>query len=199
MDNESIAEDESRDVALMLRVREGDEEAFSELYLRNYRRLQDFFYGLSRDPEAAVDLCQETFIRIWKIRLKYAATGSFPAYLFSIARHIWLERCRAQKKLFRVGFFTRVEPHHESSAANEAYLPDAVAHHSDLQARLFEALDELPEEQRMAFVLRNLEGFSAAEAASVMRCPVNTVRSRKILAMKKLRRALKAYFYSTTD
>ena len=199
MDDEGTSEDKCRDVDLMLRVRDGDEEAFSELYSRNYRRLQDFFYGLSRDSHAAVDLCQETFMRFRKIRWKYAATGSFPAYLFSIARHIWLERCRAQRKLFRVGFLTRIEPHHPVPAASESHRPDTQAYHSEFKAHLFEALDALPEEQRMAFVLRNLEGLSAAEAASVMRCPVNTVRSRKILAMKKLRKALKAYFYSTTD
>ena len=53
------------------------------------------------------------------------------------------------------------------------------------------ALDGLPTEQRMAFVMRAIEGLSIEEIASAMQCPVNTVRSRKLLAVKKLRGVLK--------
>jgi len=66
-----------------------------------------------------------------------------------------------------------------------------AAARSELAECIFGALDELPVEQRMAFVMRNVEGLSIREIASAMQCPVNTIRSRKILAVKKLREALK--------
>ena len=86
------------DTTLMLRVRWGDERAFVELYRRYHRKLMDFFYGMSRNAQTAEDLCQETFLRVWKLRRRYAATGSFPAYLFAFARNVWLERCRETKR-----------------------------------------------------------------------------------------------------
>jgi RNA polymerase sigma factor (sigma-70 family) len=55
------------------------------------------------------------------------------------------------------------------------------------------ALDELPEEQRMVFVLRHIRGLSIEETAAALDCPVNTVRSRRILALRKLRTLLAPY------
>lgn len=179
------------DVALMLRVRWGDEHAFSELYRRYHRRILNFFYGMSRHTQMSEDLCQETFLRVWKLRRKYAATGSFAAYLFAFARNVWLEQYRDIKKRQRIGKRQNVEDDWQLVAAGRSTRPDAAAVRSEIEERIFDALDELPVEQRMAFVMRAIEGLSIEQIASAMQCPVNTVRSRKMLAVKKLRVVLK--------
>ena len=84
------------DIVLMMRVREGDASAFEVLFNRYQRALLNFFFGLTRNNQTARDLAQETFLRIWKIRRRYRATGTFPAYLFGVGRLIWLEHCRQQ-------------------------------------------------------------------------------------------------------
>ena len=66
-------------------------------------------------------------------------------------------------------------------------MPDYHANRSELQQHLYAALDALPEEQRLVFVLRSIDELSLEDIASILDCPVNTVRSRKILAVKKLR------------
>lgn len=175
------------DVELMLDVSEGDEQAFGVLYDRYHRRVQDFFYGLARDPQSAADLCQETFFRIWRVRRRYAATGSFPSYLFTFARNIWLEHCRALRKVRRLGYRDSLESHWHALQIESAHEPDASARRAELRQYVFDALDELPDEQRMVFVLRNIDGLSLDEIATIMQCPVNTVRSRKLLAQKKIR------------
>lgn len=77
------------DPALMRRVSADDECAFEQLYHRYHRRLLDFFYALGRDPQTAEELAADTFARIWHLRKRYAATGSFPAYLiFVCAAHL---------------------------------------------------------------------------------------------------------------
>lgn len=182
--------EQAPDVALMLRVRDGDEKAFARLYDGHFRRVLDFFYGLSRDRHTADDLCQETFLRIWKLRKRYAATGAFRAYLFTIARNIWLEHCRSRWKIQRLGKRGTLLDHYDGLAVSDMAHPDALAGRSELSTHLFQALGGLPEEQRMVFILRNVEGLSLAEIAEVMQCPVNTVRSRRGLALKKLRKAL---------
>ena len=183
--------EEAPDTALMLRVRWGDEHAFSELYHRYHRRVMNFFYGMSRSAQMSEDLCQDTFLRVWKLRRKYAATGSFPAYLFAFARNVWLEQCREIKKRQRLGARQSVDDGWQLVAASPSARPDTAAMRSEIEERIFDALDDLPVEQRMAFVMRAIEGLSIEEIASAMQCPMNTVRSRKLLAVKKLRGVLK--------
>lgn len=178
------------DTTLMLRVRWGDEHAFAELYRRYHRKLMNFFYGMSRHAQTSEDLCQETFLRVWKLRRRYAATGSFAAYLFAFARNVWLEKCRETKRQ-PLRLARTVDEGWQPVAVSTSSHPDEVAARSELEERIFDALDGLPEEQRMVFVMRSIEGLSIEEIASAMQCPMNTVRSRKALAVKKLREALK--------
>jgi len=180
-----------RDTELMLKVREGDDLAFAELYNRYNRKLLDFFYGMGRDAQLAEDLCLETFARIWHLRRKYAATGSFPAYLFTCARNIWLEKCRYLGKQWRLGTARSIEAESIEIAADAATRPDECASRSELDLQILAAIAELPEEQRMVFVMRTIEGIALDDIAAVLQCPVNTVRSRKLLAVKKLRETLK--------
>ena len=177
------------DIVLMMRVREGDESAFEILFNRYQRPLLGFFYGLSHNNSSAKDLCQDTFLRVWKIRKRYRATGTFPAYLFGVARMIWLEYCRQQDKTWRLGARQGEDSLHDLEA-DTAGCPVFQANRSELGGYIHAALDELPEEQRMVFVLRSIEGLSLDDIAAILDCPVNTVRSRKILAVKKLRHLL---------
>jgi RNA polymerase sigma-70 factor (ECF subfamily) len=65
--------------------------------------------------------------------------------------------------------------------------PDEEAARRETAARIFAALEQLPEEQRIVFVMRTIEGLPLEDIATALDCPVNTVRSRKILAVKRLR------------
>ena len=186
------------DVALMLKVREGDESAFEALHERYQHKVLNFFYGMSRNMHMANDLCQETFLRVWKVRKRYRATGAFPAYLFGIARMIWLEGQREQRKLWRLGAAEELDLE-RGLAADPACHPDRCAARSEIHERIMSALDELPEAQRMVFVMRNIRGLSLEDIAAALDCPVNTVRSRKILAVKKLRHLLSNVFVSSLE
>ncbi len=177
------------DVALMVRVRGGDQEAFGALHARYQTKLLAFFHGLSHNSHVANDLCQETFLRVWKVRRRYHATGAFAGYLFAIARMIWRERQRTMAQAARLG------PSQDLRAAEGVRLagaetPDGSAVRSEMGRCIHAALEELPEAQRMVFVLRHIQGLSLRDIAEAMDCPVNTVRARKLLAVKKLRRLL---------
>ncbi|MCC6154639.1 MAG: RNA polymerase sigma factor [Candidatus Hydrogenedentes bacterium] len=179
------------DTTLMRRVSSGDESAFAELYHRYNRKVLDFFYAMSRNAQVAEELAGDTFARIWHVRRRYAATGSFPAYLFSFARHIWLEHCRRMRKDRKLGTVADWADVETSLVALDAFRPDEAAASEELEAHIVRALDDLPEEQRMVFVMRVMQRMSLEDIAEVMQCPVNTVRSRKLLALKRLREALR--------
>ena len=178
-------------IALMMRVRGGDESAFETLFSRFQQPLLSFFYGLSRNNSMARDLTQETFLRIWKIRKRYQASGTFPAYLFGVARMIWRESCRREQKSWRLGSRQGEACLHSLPAGSSA-CPLYQASRSEMHHHIHAALDQLPEEQRLVFVLRSIDGLSLEDIAGILDCPVNTVRSRKILAVKKLRHLLAA-------
>jgi len=180
------------DVYLMLQVKGGSIPAFAELHGRYQEKLLGYFFGLSGSSATANDLTQETFLRVWQVRKRYRATGTFPGYLFAIARLIWQEHQRRESKVWRLGSAT---PFEEATLAapSLASSPGRCAEREELQERLLGALAQLPEEQRQVFLMRHVRGLSLQDIAEAMDCPVNTVRSRKILAIKKLRHLLAPY------
>lgn len=180
------------DIMLMLRVREGDEAAFEALHARYQHRVVGFFWGLTRDALAANELAQETFLRVWQVRLRYKASGPFPAYLFAIARMVLLERRRKTARLARLGERIRTWGGLEGVAAS----PEHAAHAAEVEDALFTALDTLPEEQRAAFLMHTVQGLPMEQVAAAMDCPLNTARSRRILAVRKLRQLLSPFVAS---
>ena len=194
-----MAEESSlSDVALMVRVHDGDERAFEELHRRYQRRVLTFFHGMCCDAQAASDLCQETFLRVWKVRRRYRATGVFAGYLFGIARLIWLERCREERKRRKLGRSESLDAAGQT-VPGAGRGPGEEAARAEVSAHIARALDELPEDQRMVFVLRTMRGLTLEDIASALDCPINTVRSRKILAVKKLRQSLAGVFSRAAD
>ena len=185
---------ETADADVMLRVKWGSESAFAELYRRYYRKLLNFFYGMSRDAQLSEDLCHETFLRVWQLRLRYAVTGSFAGYLFTVARNIWLERWRVVQRERRWRAAFPIESEAFEALAPRRPPPDELAHRAEIGEQVFMALEALPEEQRMAFVLRMIEGLALEDIARIMQCPVNTVRSRRLVAITRLREALRGLF-----
>lgn len=181
---------EATDVELMLRVLADDSEAFACLYRRYGRKLLDFFHAMGGHAAYAEDLCQETFLRVWRLRSRYEARGSFPGYLFAVARFVWMERRTEvyQASARRPAPGEDGEPELAAPSGGE---PDALAVRSETAEWIARAVAQLPEEQRMAFVLRTVQGLPLEDIAEALDCPVNTVRSRKLLAMQKLRETLK--------
>jgi len=181
--------DTQPDLALMTAVRDGDRLAFARLHERHQRSVLGFFHALCRDGGHANDLCQETFLRIWRIRKRYQASGPFRAYLFAVARMVWREYGRKEAQRARLGMPLALED--APALLDRAQgRPDRRAAWSEFGDALYGALDSLPEEQRLVFILRHLRELSLEEIAGALDCPVNTVRSRKLLAVKKLRTLL---------
>jgi RNA polymerase sigma-70 factor (ECF subfamily) len=163
------------------------------LYRRHFRKLLDFFYAMSGHSQLAEDLCQETFLRVWRLRGRYTPTGSFLGYLFAIARYVWLER---RTEAYRRAALQPLSCGGDGpEPVDTGAQPDELAARAEVQGSIAQAVAALPEDQRMAFVLRTVQGLSLEEIAASMGCPLNTVRSRKLLAMKKLREALRGLLY----
>lgn len=186
---------ELSDIRLMLAVRSGDVDAFECLHTRYQDKVLRFFYGLTGAPQEASDLCQETFLRVWRIRLRYEATGSFPAYLFGVARAIWMEHRRKKARLWKWESPGAGDAQAGAESCSPSPGPSELLLNAELREHLFAALDHLPEEQRIVFVMRTIDGLPLEDIATALDCPVNTVRSRKILAVKRLRHLLQERYH----
>jgi RNA polymerase sigma-70 factor, ECF subfamily len=178
------------DEKLMSLAINNDVCAFETLFLRYQRRLFAFFYRMSPDVEGAKDCCQETFLKLWRDRARYVSKGKFSTYLFRIAKNHFVDRYRHQKS--RVNFQTRSLdcPEAESMKSGRLTDPFNAAVESEMALVVMSAIARLPEMHRLVYVLSEEQHLSYRDIAEIVGCPIGTVSSRKVEAMKKLRSLL---------
>ncbi len=179
------------DEELMNLAMNDDARAFEELFHRYKRRLFGFFYGLVLNSEEARDCVQETFLRLWQRRTQFAHKGRFSAYLFQIAKNHFLDKSRSRKSHINVQRVSGEEPAeglHQVSLSSGGYNEAVV---NEIRGAVSDAMAHLPEIQRLVYVLSEEQGMSYKEIADILECPVGTVSSRKVEAVKKLRKLLR--------
>lgn len=172
--------------ALMRQTANDDTEAFGQLVCAYQQRLVRFARRLLGDGEAAEDVVQDAFVRLWRARSRYRPQGHFEHYVLRLVRNLCLDHLRAAHP---------IEPFDEGDAW--AQPPDAgpadVVQARSLAEAVRSAVQRLPEPQRAVFILSQYKGLSYQQIADVLECPLGTVASRKHLAIETLRRRLKPW------
>lgn len=188
------------DIRLMLRVREDDPTAFSELVAQFQHRLVGVMHHLVGNADEAEDLAQEVFLRVYRNRKKYSPSAKFSTWLFTIANNLAMNalRNRGRKPLVPlIGSDTNangVRPEEQLAKAN-GETPSFGMRQAELADRIRAALDTLNERQRMAVVLNKFEDMNYAEVAEVMGLTPKAVKSLLSRARARLRDALAGYVY----
>lgn len=179
------------DEELMEMAMNDDTCAFEELFHRYRRRLFGFFYGLVLNAEEARDCVQDTFLRLWQRRAQFAHKGRFSAYLFQIAKNHFVDKSRKQKSHVCQQHVSGGEPtvsNRQVSLSSGGYSEAVV---NEIRGVVGDAMAHLPEIYRLVYVLSEEQGMSYKEIADILGCPVGTVSSRKVEAVKKLRKLLR--------
>jgi len=187
-----------RDVDLMLRIRSGDEDAFQELMDRYVRVLLGFFCRLGLRLEDAEDGVQEVFFRIYRSRESYVPKTEFRHLLFRIATNYWIDRFRTAKR--RPASLSLDAPMERELDSRPVRLldqlpgsdrrPDRILAGRELGQRIEEAIQRLPEGQRIVFLLGETAGMRYEDVGKTLGIPVGTVKSRMHAAVHELRRLL---------
>jgi RNA polymerase sigma-70 factor (ECF subfamily) len=188
------------DVQLMLRVKHGDDQAFSELVERYQDRLVSIFANLlGGDSAAAEDLAQEVFLRIYRARNGYQPTAKFSTWVYRIANNLASNSRRTAGRRKEVQLTPAdsgplgMNPQEKVLAEKSALMPARQLDKSELQRIVIGALESLNERQRLAILLHKFEELSYAEIAEVMEISEEAVKSLLARARDNLRNILETY------
>ena len=182
----SWAERSDRD--LLMAVRDGEEAALNELIGRKTRPLLQLVQRILGDLEEARDVVQVTFFKIWENRHKFDERWSPNTWIYRIASNLAIDHLRSRRSREKSQEPVRL---HLLHSADESSQGDMSRLQQMEVAAIFRDLSAgLSEKQRMAFLLREIEGLSSPEVAEVLGCRESTVRNHLFNARKYLRREL---------
>jgi RNA polymerase sigma-70 factor, ECF subfamily len=180
---EAWGENPSRvpNVSAIEQLRRGDPAAIAAAYDRHHVRLRAFARRLVGDDAVAEDLVQEVFVTLPSAARRLRAGASLESFLIAIAINHARHHLRTAARRRRLGERLMREPTSRSES------PESAVMGHELADALVRALDELPLDQRVAFVLQEIEERSSGEAASLVGVPEATMRTRLHHARRQLR------------
>jgi RNA polymerase sigma-70 factor, ECF subfamily len=172
------------DEGLMVLVEGGDADAFAALYDRHCRLAYSVAHKLTGEKQAAEDLTQEAFIKVWRSAEGYRAErGSVRTWILSVVRNRGIDQLRA--KATRRRMQEKVEASAPRSEPSEAF---AQVWHGARLGRVREALDALPHFQQQVLELAHFSDLTHPEIAKRLGLPLGTVKGRMRLGLEKLRK-----------
>lgn len=186
------------DAARMLRVKIGDEAAFSELFLKYAPRILQFVRRFTASQARAEELTQDVFVQVLRARGRYRATSRLSTWLYRIATNLCLNEQRNRERRSRVEVAREGEAEQEQSAAHwgsATPVPTAeqAAAARELERKLAAAIQALPPKQRAALLLSRIDGLAYRDVAKVVGCSEGAVKALLFRATSALREQLHEY------
>ncbi len=178
--NSQTRTSEQVDKELVLRVQQGDKSAYDLLVIKYQHKIIQLVNRYVKDPSEAQDVAQETFIKAYRALGNFRGDSAFYTWLYRIAINTAKNYLVARA---RRGFDSQVDVQDAEQIENAPQLqgmetPERLLLNDEIVEVIKTAIDKLPEEMRIAIMLREFEGMSYEEIALAMDCPVGTVRSR---------------------
>lgn len=170
----------TEDATLVRQAKEGDEAAFGELVERHQGRIYNHALRMMGSAEDAEEVLQDTFVQAFRKLDGFEERSRFSTWIYRIATNEALMRLRKASRKREV--FLEDHPGHEEGDHDRvrAFARSALDHVSDREflEALEKSLDGLPEEYRVVFVLRDVDGLSNQEVADILEISVPAVKSR---------------------
>jgi RNA polymerase sigma-70 factor (ECF subfamily) len=186
------------DHQLIEQTKQGDEQAFAEIVSRYRSPITNYLYRFLNDYEEAVDLAQETFVRVYFAIERYHTEYAFSTYIYRIATNLAISEIRKRKRrklISLTGLFQfDNEEAREFQPPDEKPLADKNLLDAEQSRTIAKAIETLPEKYRAPIVLRDVEGKSYDEIAQILELGLGTTKSRISRARGLLKEKLKHYF-----
>jgi RNA polymerase sigma-70 factor (ECF subfamily) len=176
------------DVEAMKRLADGDDLALNGIMHRWKDKVASFLYRMTGSPEAAADLAQETFVRLYQSRARYQPTAAFPTYLFRIAANLGRNHARWRTRHPTVSVedctaTLQQLPGHDAR-------PDEAAEQQEMTLRIEKAIATLPSDLREALHLFTYQEMSQHEISLALGCSIKAVETRIYRARQMLKELL---------
>jgi len=178
----------------MLRVKEGDREAFRALFEKHSGPVARFAAGFVGSSARADELTQDVFLQVYRSRERYEPRARFSTWLYTIAHNLCLNEVRRHDHRSRVdvadpdGDAPAWDPHDPMAAEGEGYSAQR-----ELEERLAALIAGLPEAQRTALVLSRVEELRYQQIGEILSCSEQAVKSLIFRATRSLKAGLKGY------
>jgi RNA polymerase sigma-70 factor (ECF subfamily) len=196
--NFTVPAENLSDHQLIEATKKGDEQAFAEIVGRYRNPITNYLYRFLNDYEEAVDLAQETFVRVYFAIERYHTEYAFSTYIYRIATNLAISELRRRKRRRLVSltglFQFDNEEDRDFQPTDEKPLPDADLLDSEQSQTIAKAIATLPEKYRAPIVLRDVEGKTYEEIAQILELGLGTTKSRISRARGLLKEKLKHYF-----
>lgn len=182
-----------QDELLIRRAQSGDEGAFEQLLLAHQKGVYNLCLRMAGNPDDALDLSQEAFIRAWRALGQYQFDAAFSTWLFRLTSNVCIDFLRRQKRQQHMSLTVTDddEPGEEFTVPDPAPGPEEQAVHNERRQAVARAMAALPEDYRAVMQLRAVEELSYEQIAEILDIKVGTVKSRLARARTQLRKILK--------
>ena len=190
---------EMTDHRLLEETKAGDGAAFAEIVRRYRNQITNYVYRMTNDYDLAVDLAQETFMRVYAAAERYQTGYAFSTYIYRIATNLAISELRRRKRRRLVSLTSFFGERESPSDSCELEMPDkgplqhVTVVEDERRAAVARAIASLPDKYRAPLVLRDVEERSYEEIACILGMNVGTVKSRINRARTFLREKLQAY------
>lgn len=178
----------SVDRELVRRVQKGDKGAFDVLVRKYQFKIIKLISRYVHDQSEALDVSQEAFLKAYRALPGFRGDSAFYTWLYRIAINTAKNYLVAQGRRPPGSDIDAqdAEQFEGQSLLKEYETPERILLKDEIEATVFKAIEELPEDLRTAITLRELEGMSYEEIAQTMGCPIGTVRSRIFRARESI-------------
>jgi RNA polymerase sigma-70 factor (ECF subfamily) len=181
------------DQQLVERVQRGDKSAFDLLVIKYQQRILNLISRFVRNPDDAVDVTQDAFLKAYRALPKFRGDSAFYTWMYRIAvntakNYLAVQARRPSEAEQDVNNVEQIEG---AQALKDNSTPEHLLLRDEIEATVIRAIENLPEDLRTAITLREVEGLSYEDIATVMACPIGTVRSRIFRAREAIDRQLK--------
>ena len=182
---------------LIKNLQTGDQSAFKLLIDQQQEKVLNTCLGFVRNQHDAEDLTQEVFVEVYRSIANFRKESKLSSWIYRIAVSKSLEYLRAKKRKKRFAFFQSLiglNDQIEHIAAGESHHPGLRLEDKERAKILFAAIDQLAENQKVAFTLHKVEGLSYKEIADIMEVSLSSIESLMFRAKKNLKKRLYHYY-----
>jgi RNA polymerase sigma-70 factor (ECF subfamily) len=185
------------DAALMLLVKQGDMAAFEQLVDKYKQPVINVVYRMLRDATESEDVAQNVFVQVFKSAGRYEVSSKFSTWLFTIARNLCLNELRRRSRhpadSMDVSHPEQEDQPWQQFEDKKGFSPPDTLLHGELEAKIEEAMAELPENQRTAILLCRQDELSYEDIAKVLQCSLSATKSLIHRGRETLKQKLKPY------